>query len=92
MKSITIWIYALAMLVSSCELSDNINTKITPRSHVKYIFTNALRDGLAHTNNIDQNVNVSRCYANISIITNVIPAVMNFATGRFRTDNGIQLI
>jgi hypothetical protein len=68
------------MLVSACELSDNIDPKSPLEVPVESIFTNALRDGLAHTDNMDQNVNVSRMLCQyISMTQYVDPSRYEFS-------------
>ena len=51
---------ALGLLVSNCELPDNIDPKSATKVQAEAILTNALRDGIAHIDNMNQNVNVSR--------------------------------
>ena len=60
MKSLILLVPALALLVTSCELSDNIDPKAPIEVPVEALWTNALRDGLAHIDNMDQNANISR--------------------------------
>jgi len=50
----------LGLLMSACELSDNLNPKAPIEVPVESLFSNALRDGLAHIVNMNQNVNISR--------------------------------
>lgn len=69
----------LLTLVSACELSDNIDPKAPLEVPLETIFTNALRDGLAHTDNMDQNVNVSRMLCQyISMMGYVDPSRYQF--------------
>jgi hypothetical protein len=59
-KNIYLMVLALGLLVSSCELSDNIDPKAATTVPEEVLLTNALRDGLAHIDNMSQNVNVGR--------------------------------
>lgn len=59
MKWLNLLILALC-LVSACELPDNVDPKAANEVDVETILTNALRDGLAHIDNMSQNINISR--------------------------------
>lgn len=60
MKNIYLLILVLGVLVSSCELPDNVNPKAATEVPAETLMTNALRDGLNLIDNMDQNTNVSR--------------------------------
>ena len=70
----------LLAIFSACELSDNIDPKAPIEVPAEAQFSNALRDGLAHTDNMDQNVNVSRmlCQYN-SMMQYVYPSRYEFS-------------
>ena len=59
-KNIYLLVLALGVLVSSCELPDNVNPKAATEVPAETIFTNALRNGLNLIDNMSQNTNVSR--------------------------------
>ncbi len=60
MKNIYLLVLVLGVLVSSCELPDNKDPKAATVVPAEALFSNALRDGLRHLDQMDQNVNVSR--------------------------------
>ena len=60
MKNIYLLIPVLGVLVSSCELPDNVNPKAATSVPAETLLTNALRDGLNLIDNMSQNTNVSR--------------------------------
>jgi hypothetical protein len=60
MKNIYLLVLVLGVLVSSCELPDNVNPKAATDVPAETIMTNALRDGLNLIDNMSQNTNVSR--------------------------------
>ena len=60
MKNIYLLILVLGVLVSSCELPDNVNPKAATEVPAETLLTNALRDGLNLIDNMSQNTNVSR--------------------------------
>jgi len=60
MKNIYLLILVLGVLVSSCELPDNVNPKAATEVPATTILTNAIRDGLNLIDNMSQNTNVSR--------------------------------
>jgi len=60
MKNIYLLILVLGVLVSSCELPDNVNPKAATEVPAETILTNALRGSLALIDNMGQNTNVSR--------------------------------
>jgi len=53
-------VLALGMLMTACELPNNVDPKEPVEVPVESLFANALRDGLAHIDEMNQNVNVSR--------------------------------
>jgi len=59
-KNIYLLILVLGVLVSSCELPDNVNPKAATEVPAETVMTNALRDGLNLIDNMSQNTNVSR--------------------------------
>ena len=59
-KNIYLLILVLGVLVSSCELPDNVDPKAATDVPAETILTNALRDGLNLIDNMSQNTNVSR--------------------------------
>jgi hypothetical protein len=60
MKNIYLLILVLGVLVSACELPDNKDPKSATEVPASTVFANALRDGLNHLDQMNQNVNVSR--------------------------------
>ena len=60
MKNIYLLILVLGLLVSSCELPDNVDPKAATDVPAETLLTNALRDGLNLIDNMSQNTNVSR--------------------------------
>lgn len=60
MKNIYLLVLALGVLVSSCELPDNVDPKAATEVPVETLMTNALVSGLALVDNMSQNTNVSR--------------------------------
>jgi len=60
MKNIYLLVLVLGVLVSSCELPDNVNPKAATDVPAETILTNAMRGGLALIDNMGQNTNVSR--------------------------------
>jgi hypothetical protein len=60
MRILYLLVLVLVVLVSSCELPDNVNPKAATEVPPETIFTNALRDGLNLIDNMSQNTNVSR--------------------------------
>jgi hypothetical protein len=60
MKNIYLLILVLGVLVSSCELPDNVNPKAATEVPATTIMTSAMRDGLNLIDNMGQNTNVSR--------------------------------
>lgn len=58
--ALVLLVLALVLLVPACELPDNLDPKAPIEVPAEMIFINALRDGLAHIDNMNQNVNVSR--------------------------------
>jgi len=59
-KNIYLLILVLGVLVSSCELPDNVNPKAATEVPAETILTNAMRGGLNLIDNMGQNTNVSR--------------------------------
>jgi hypothetical protein len=53
---------ALGLLVSSCELEDNINPKAATTVPEEVLLTNAVRYGLSLIDDMNQNSNVSRVF------------------------------
>lgn len=60
MKNIYLLILVLGVLVSSCELPDNVDPKAATEVPATTLLTNAMRDGLNLIDNMSQNTNVSR--------------------------------
>ncbi len=60
MKNIYLLILVLGVLVSACELPDNVDPKSATDVPAETLMANALRDGLRHLDQMNQNVNVSR--------------------------------
>ncbi|MCD4711082.1 MAG: SusD/RagB family nutrient-binding outer membrane lipoprotein [Bacteroidales bacterium] len=60
MKKIYLAGLVLALLVSACELPDNIDPKAAPEVTPDVILTDALRNGLSHIDDMSMNRNVSR--------------------------------
>jgi len=60
MKNIYLLVLVLGLLVSSCELPDNVDPKAATEVPAETILTNAMRNGLALIDNMSQNTNVSR--------------------------------
>ena len=60
MKKIYLIGLVLALFVSGCELTDNIDPKAAPEVTADVLLTQALRDGLALVDDMNQNRNVSR--------------------------------
>jgi hypothetical protein len=60
MKNIYPLILVLGLLVSACELPDNVNPKSATEVPAETLLTNAIRDGLNLIDNMSQNTNVSR--------------------------------
>jgi hypothetical protein len=60
MKNIYLLVLVLGVLVSACELPDNKDPKSATDVPATTVFSNALRDGLRHLDQMNQNVNVSR--------------------------------
>ena len=59
-KNIYLLVLVLGVLVSACELPDNVNPNAATDVPIETIMTNALRDGLKHIDDMSQNRNVSR--------------------------------
>ena len=59
-RNIYLLILVLGVLVSSCELPDNVNPKAATDVPSETVLTNALRDALNLIDNMSQNSNVSR--------------------------------
>ena len=60
MKIIYLLVPVLGVLVSSCELPDNIDPKAATDVPAETILSNALRDGLNLIDNMSAGTNVSR--------------------------------
>ena len=60
MKNIYLLILVLGLLVSSCELPDNVNPKAATDVPAETLMANAVRNSLAMIDNMGQNSNVSR--------------------------------
>ena len=60
MKNIYLLLLALGMLLKACGLPDNVDPKSAIEVPVEGLLSNALRDGLAHIDDMNQNVNISR--------------------------------
>ncbi len=60
MKNIYLLILVLGVLVSSCELPDNVNPKAATDVPAETILTNGMRNALALIDNMGQNTNISR--------------------------------
>ena len=60
MKNIYLLILVLGVLVSSCELPDNVNPKAATDVPAETILTNGMRSALNLIDNMSQNTNVSR--------------------------------
>jgi len=60
MKNIYLLLLVLGVLVSSCELPDNVDPKSVTTVPAESLLTNAMRDGLNLIDNMSQNTNVSR--------------------------------
>jgi hypothetical protein len=59
-KNIYLLVLVLGVLVSSCELPDNVNPKAATEVPAETLLTNAMRNGLNLIDNMSQNTNVSR--------------------------------
>ncbi len=82
----------LGVLVSSCELPDNIDPKSATTVPEEVLLTNALRDGLSLIDNMNQNVNVGRFLCQYSSqVQYTDPSRYNSLTARFLMDTGILL-
>ncbi len=60
MKLVSLFILTVLLLLSSCERPDNVDPKAPVEVPVESLWTSALRDGLAHIDDMSQNVSVSR--------------------------------
>ncbi len=60
MKNIYLLILVLGVLVSACELPDNVNPKAATDVPAETVLTNGIRNALDLIDDMDQNLNVSR--------------------------------
>lgn len=60
MKNIYLLVLVLGVLVSSCELPDNVNPKAATDVPAETILTNGMRNALALIDNMSQNTNITR--------------------------------
>lgn len=63
MKNIYLLILVLGVLVSSCELPDNVDPKAATDVPAETVLTNAIRNALNQIDNMNQNNNVNRMMA-----------------------------
>lgn len=60
MKNIYLLVLVLGVLVSSCELPDNVNPKAATDVPAETVLTNGMRNALALIDNMSQNTNITR--------------------------------
>ncbi len=87
MKNIYLLILVLGLLVSSCEIPDNVDPKSVTQVPAEAIMTNALRSSLALIDNMSQNTNITRMLCQYIALVQYPDPSRYFFTGRTIQDS-----